>query len=133
MSEQKQRVIKFAPLTTAPAPVDPASIACKIEDYNALTKQGFYVLHQSQSLVTFTKNFPLKDGLTCNTNFRFEKDVWQCTIMLQFDKRSQVYETFYSAKYKELTELLDKITTTFDIIKEFAHSLANNTKDLLAR
>ena len=133
MSEQKQRVIKFAPLTTAPEPVDPASIACKVEDYNALVKLGFYVLHQSQSLVTFTKNFTLKNGRTCNTNLRYEKDKWQCTIMLQFDKKEQIYEIFYSAKYGELKDLLERVMLTFDTVQDFFHSLSRDAINLLPR
>jgi hypothetical protein len=131
MSEQKQRIIKFAPLITAPDPVDPTTIACTIDDYNALVKLGFYVLHKSQSLVTFTKNFTLENGQVCNTNLRFEKDSWQCTVMLQFDRKEQIYETFYSAKYKNLKDLMCRLKLTFNTIKEFFDCLSDNCQPFL--
>ena len=136
MSEQKepkQKFIKFAPLITAPEPVNPSSIACKVEDYNALVQIGFYVLHQSQSLVTFTRNFTLTNGQICNTNLRFEKDSWQCTVALQFDKRDQAYETFYSAKYKELKDLMNRLNLTFNSIHEFFKELSESVIDQLPR
>lgn len=125
MSEAKQKIIKFAPLIKAPEPVDPRSIACPVEEYNALVKLGFYVLHQSQSLVTFTKDFKLSNGKVCNTNLRFEKDSWQCTIMLQYDRVNQAYETFYSGKYKTLNDLMVKLKATLDTIQEFFDSLSS--------
>ena len=133
MSETKQRIIKFAPIITAPEPVDPATIACTAEDYNALVSLGFYVLHKSQSLVTFTKNFTLTNGQVCNTNLRFEKDSWQCTIMMQFDKANQLYETFYSGKYKNLKDLMTRLKLTFNTIKEFFDCLSDNVIEQLPR
>ena len=70
-TEQKQRVIRFAPLTTAPKQVDPTAIACSIEDYNLLTNLGFTLLHGSMSLVTFTKNCSIGDHETCKINIRY--------------------------------------------------------------
>lgn len=131
MSEPKQKLIKFAPLIKAPEPVDPKSIACPIEEYNALVQLGFYVLHQSQSLVTFTKDFKLSNGKVCNTNMRFEKDSWQCTVMLQYDRANQAYETFYSGKYKTLSDLMSKVKITFDTIHEFYSSLSEEVQSKL--
>ena len=125
--EPKQKFIKFAPLITAPEPVNPSSIACSVDDYNLLhVKLGYYVLHSSQSLVTFTKRFKLETGEVCETNIRFEKDAWQCTIMLQWDPKNQTYETFYSSKYKTLSELMNRVKLTFDTFHEFFHSLCDS-------
>lgn len=131
MAETKQKIIKFAPLITAPEPIDPTTIACTVDEYNTLVKLGFYVLHRSQSLVTFTKNFQLLNGNICNTNLRFEKDSWQCTIMLKFDKEAQTYETFYSSKYKTLKDLMSKLKLTFDTVQEFFDCLSNNVREIL--
>lgn len=133
MSEAKQKIIKFAPLVKAPEPVDPKSIACPIDEYNTLVKLGFYVLHQSQSLVTFTKDFKLENGRVCNTNLRFEKDAWQCTIMMLYDREKQAYETFYSGKYTSLENLMNRVKITFDTIHEFFTSLSSSVRDQLPR
>lgn len=125
MSESKPKIIKFAPLITAPEPIDPATIACSVEDYNALVGLGFYVLHKSQSLVTFTKNFTLLNGRVCNTNLRFEKGSWQCTISLQFDKKEQLYEIFYSGKYQSLKDLMSRLKLTFSTVQEFFDCLSD--------
>ena len=124
MSEQKQRIIKFAPLITAPEPIDPSTIACSIDDYNALVRLGFYVLHKSQSLVTFTKNFTLSNSLVCTTNLRYEKETWQCTIMLRYDEKEQLYETFYSGKYKALKDMMSRLKLTFETVQEFFDSIS---------
>ena len=131
MSEQKQRVIKFAPLVTAPEPIDPTTISCSIDDYNALVNLGFYVLHRSLNLVTFTKNFTLENGQVCNTNIRFEKDTWQCTVSWEFNKKEQIYESFYSAKYKTLKDLMSKLKLTFTTTKEFFDSLSSSVIEQL--
>lgn len=131
MSETKPKVIKFAPLITAPDPVDPTKIACSADDYNALVKLGFYVLHQSLSLVTFTKNFTLDNGRVCNTNLRYEKETWQCTISLQFDKKEQLYEIFYSGKYTSLKDLMSRLKLTFNSVKEFFDSLSEAVEESL--
>ena len=120
--EPKKKVIRFAPLVTAPSPVDPTTLACSQEDYTLLVNLGFSVSHGSLSLVTFNKRCKLDDNNTVQINIRFEKDTWTCAIVLNWNKNENIYDAYFSAKHKSLQDLMKRVSLSFRTVHELFQS-----------